>query len=59
MNMVHCHSGKHLYVCCLFFLKALTNLSQYYIQGCMGVGDKFLGKAIHGRFPKFNQDFVI
>lgn len=42
-----------------FFLKTLTDFSQYYIQGCMGVGDKFLGKAIHGRFPKSSQDFVI
>lgn len=56
--MIHCHSGKHLYVF-VFFLKTLTDFSQYYIQGCMGVGDKFLGEAIHGRFPKSSQDFVI
>lgn len=46
INMVYLHSGKHL-----FLKKVLPSLRHYYIQGYMGVGDKFLGKEIWGSFP--------
>lgn len=35
--------------------KTLPNLSRYYIQGYMELGDKFLGKEIQERFPNIYQ----
>lgn len=41
------------------YWKKLPNLSHYYIQGYLGVGDKFPGEEIRGSFPNIYPGLFI